>query len=279
MAVTLANLIDGVNDELENRTHFGSAEVVADGVADEWDISPLGYSIMDDADFLCLKDGTVQTEPTDFTMNFNNGVCTLSSVPTVGTSLRWYFNYRAWSDTQVTRAVNAGIQSLFPSIYCEVSTEVACDGSDDEFDLSDYDEFVKAYDWKSSSDTRYTKKRMKDFEIFKEDTHKVISFFDPPDAGTLRIHTISRPRALSSTTDELVTEALIPDRTMFPIISYACYYLLTQKVAPRARGDVAIVTQGSGTLSPRQMNDAANAFYLRHQMQLATIKMPPWSMR
>lgn len=279
MAITLANLITMVNAELENRTHFGTAEVVADGVKEAWNIAPMGYGVIDDADFLTLSDGVEQTDPTNYSMDFDSGVCDFVNIPTTGTSLKWYFNYRAWSDTVVAQAINAGIQSLFPSIYTEVVTETATDGTDDEYDLGAYVEYVKSYDWQATGATTWTKKRMKDFEIFREDTHKVISFFNAPAAGKIRLHTINRPVALAGTTDGLVATSLIPERCAFPIVSYACYYLLTQKVAQRARGDVAIVTQGGGTLSPRQMNDASNAFYLRHQMQLRAIKMPPWSMR
>lgn len=68
----------------------------------------------------------------------------------------------------------------------------------------------------------------------------------------------------------------LPDTAKDPIISYACYYLLTQKVAPRVRNDIAVVTQGRGVLSPRQMNDSAQAFAFRYQLQLAKAKMQPW---
>ena len=79
--------------------------------------------------------------------------------------------------------------------------------------------------------------------------------------------------------DSLETTCGLPARASHPIVSYACFYLLTQKVAPRIRSDVAIVTQGRGNLSPRQMNDAANSFYLRYQMQMTNYRMSPWSQR
>lgn len=278
MAITLTNLIEMVNTELENRTHFGTAEVVADGVRQDWNIAPLGYKILDDVDFLVLQNG-VEVISSEYSMNFDSGVCHIDTLPTLGDTMKWYFNYRTWDDTQVTTAINAGIQSLFPAIYSEVVLEETADGVADEFDLDPYVEYVKSYDWQTTGATTWERKRARDFEIFRDDDHKVISFFSPPAAGTLRLHTISRPVSLSSTTDDLVADSLIPERCAFPVVSYACYYLLTQRTAPRAKGDVAIITQGSGTLSPRQMNDAANAFYLRYQMQLAAIKMPPWSMR
>jgi hypothetical protein len=80
-------------------------------------------------------------------------------------------------------------------------------------------------------------------------------------------------------TDALESTSQLPARAQHPIVSYALYYLLTQKVAPRIRADVAIVTQGRGNLSPRQMNDAANSLYLRYQVQLANYRMSPWSQR
>lgn len=279
MPITLDDLTNSVNTELENRTHYGNADVVADGVITEWCIAPLGYSILNDGDFLCLKDGSLQTEPTNYTMNFDNGVCSFVTAPALGTSLKWYFNYNQWSDSLVYEAINAGIQSLFPDVYYEFLEEITTDGETFEYDLTEPVEFIKSYDFKETGGTSWTRKKSWDYELFRDDTHKVISFFDAPSAGTVRVHAIGRPQALVGTTDDLPTTAHIADRFAFPIVSYACYYLLTQKMAPRTRSDVAVATQGKGTLSPRQMGDSANAFYLRHQMQLRSMKMPPWSMR
>jgi hypothetical protein len=50
-----------------------------------------------------------------------------------------------------------------------------------------------------------------------------------------------------------------------------------QKQIPRLRADIAQATVGQGNLSPRQMNDASNALFLRFQAQLSQAKMRPWS--
>jgi hypothetical protein len=172
----------------------------------------------------------------------------------------------------VTTAINAGINALFPHIYVAAPVTLVNNGTA-EYDLDPLVEFVLRHEIQSGSGwTR--KKRM--FDVYRDGDHKVIQFYTVPSA-TVRVHTISRPSPMNSNSNTLETTAGVPTRSMFPVVSYAIYYLLTQKTAPRSRGDVAIATQGLGTLSPRQMNDAANAFYLRYQMQIQSVKMPPWS--
>mgnify|MGYP001063684128 CR=1 FL=1 len=45
----------------------------------------------------------------------------------------------------------------------------------------------------------------------------------------------------------------LPETAAHPIILFACYWLLTEKLAKRLNSDIAIATQGEGSLLPEQL--------------------------
>jgi hypothetical protein len=263
MSLTISSLKALVNVELENNTRYGSAEFTADGTSSVFLLAPMGRSIISDDAFEVYIDNVITTA---YTMDFSSGECSMTDVPAAGSVLNWDFNYIAWSDAQVESAVVAAIDSLFPSFYIEKidDTIVAGDFVDNELEMEDCEAVIG---FMSNSGSAWARTPRKAFEMYKAGGSAFLRFFGgAPSATQMRLHYVAR-----ATVDEL------PDRAAAPIVSYACYYLLLQKTAVRTRGDVAIVTQGTGILSPRQMNDAANAFYLRYNMQLASMKLRPWS--
>lgn len=271
VSVSFVDLVDMVNLEIANRPIRGKASATGDGETTDFLISPPGYYVKSNANLFAL----VSSEEAQIdSFNEFSGILILNEAPASGEQILFQFDYVSWPDTMVESAVNAGIQALFPSFYVEQSYETDIDGGSTEIALPDNLEFVKWYDTKSGG--RWVKRR-RDFELYTEGQNKVMYFFSPPPAGDIRVVGIYRHETMSE--GATLGDIGLPDRAMFPIVSYACYYLLTQKQAPRIRTDVAVATQGQGTLSPRQMSDASNSFFLRFQMQLASVKMPPWVQR
>lgn len=275
MSVTLTDLVTAVNAELENKIYSGSAEVVGDDETSSFSIAPTGYSVVNDNAFRVYLGDVLLASPANYTMDFVSGICDMDSTPTSSETLMWMFNYTVWPETLVKQAINAGIQALFPSIYVATVRTVATGAIPTEYELDDLVEFVTGADTLSGASWA-RKRRAPNYEVFRDGSHLTARFYSAP-SGSVRFHTIERPTPLTADSDTLTTTSSIPERCLHPIVSYSCYYLLTQKVAPRTRSDASIAIQGQGNLSPRQMNDASNSFYLRYQMQLQSIKMPPWS--
>jgi hypothetical protein len=270
MSVTLENLVDQVNEKLENNAARGTATATGDGTSTTYQVSPIGRRIVDNALFACYVDGV---EDATGTMDFSSGVYTFPAATTSGDVLTWVFDYVYWPESLVIQAVNAGVASLFPSFYGVTDAITAMDGSTYEIDVGTTEsEFVRQVETSSTGTEPWAAmRRASRFEVQKRGGGLSVRFFTAPQ-GSVRVWTIDRPVLLGA------GDALdIPDRAAVPITSYACYFLLAQKMAPRIRADVAVVTQGVGTLSPRQMNDAANSFYMMFQMQLASTKMAPWA--
>jgi hypothetical protein len=353
MSVTLANLIDAVNDELENHAMRGSSESEGDGETTAFIVPPVGTTIIDDAKWSVYVDGVGTT---DFTMDFDSGVCTFNGAPADGAVLLFIYNYVFWTDGLVTQAINAAIDNLFPALYVSTAYTITSDGTSYEYAMpigpdnarktitaftvanpttvicashgfssgtivtisgsdstpsadGDYEvtsistntfsipinvtvagttgtasrppstQFITAIDQRASATDPWKRlRRAKRYEVFHDEGTITARFYTAPSSGFLRAHCICRPTTLTASTDSIETVSGLPTRAKDAIISYACWYLLGQKLAPRVRSDMAVTTQNSGALLPSQMNYAGQSYLMRFQFQLASLRMPPWSM-
>jgi len=278
MSVTRLNLVSLVNAELENYSTNGFASTAGDGTSTQFRIAPNGYHVIEGSVVVTLDDVSTAA----FTVDSYQGVLTLNVAPALGVVVNISFQYAYWSNTLVLQAINAGLNNLFPSFYSHTvdSTSVVGDGSTTEFPLAAGAEFIVAVDNKGDSDTKYTRQARSKYDWYWSGPVLTLRFYAAPSSGGgMRVRCINRPAPLLADGDDLLTKSGIPERAQDCIISYACYYLLTQKIAPRVRSDIAVNTIGVGTLSPRQINDAIQAWMSRFQFQLAATKMPPWMSR
>lgn len=353
MSVTLSNLIDAVNDELENHPMRGSSEAEGDGESTAFVVAPVGTTIVDDDTWAVYADGVATSA---FTMDFDSGVCTFTVAPADGVVLSFVYNYVVWTDGLVTQAINAAIDNLFPALYVNTAYTLTSDGTSYEYSMpigpdnasktitafsvanptvvtcashgfatgtivtisgsdstpsadGDYEvtstgtntftiavnvtvagttgtasrppstQFVTAIDHRASTSDPWRRlRRAKRYEVFHDEGTIKARFYTAPSSGYLRAHCICRPTHLTATTDAIETVAGLPTRAKDAIITYACWYLLGQKLAPRVRSDMAVTTQNSSALLPSQMNYAGQSYLMRFQFQLTSLRMPPWSM-
>lgn len=264
MSVTLTDLITAVNNEVGNIPERGNATATGDATTVDYLIAPPQRFVVDDDDtFAFYIDGVGNSTGV---MNFDNGVYSLYG-PEDGHTLYWEFDYVYWPEAMVEAAVYAGVNAIFPFYYKKVME--TADAAKEITLTTPHADVVTTVETGTAPD--YTRIQSRKWETFRDGDNLLLRFYSAP-SGTLRVHVVQRPALIDSILN-------VPDRALDPIVSYAAYYLLTQKVAPRMRSDVAMATIGGGNLSPRQMNDASNSFYLRHQMQCQAGKMHPWSIR
>jgi hypothetical protein len=141
-------------------------------------------------------------------------------------------------------------------------------------------QFITAIDHRSTTSDpwrRYT--RAKRYEVYPGEGTVTARFYTAPASGFLRAHCICRPTKLTALTDSIESVSGLPTRAKDALISYACWYLLSQKLVPRVRADIAVTTQNSAALMPSQMNYAGQSYLMRYQFQLASLKMPPWGVQ
>jgi hypothetical protein len=274
MAVTLTDLIARVNRELENIPISGFAEHTSDGTTESYRIIPQGYSL-DSTSTLIVTLNDVETAA--YAVDYDNGIVTFEGAPSENTVIRMNYYYVYWTDAHVTIAINSGISALFPHFYTGTPETKATNGSTYEFALTTNGvAFVKQVEYSSTSAAPWAVLKRRRYEKFWSGESLTLRFYAAPSSGSIRVHCICRPQHLTLSTSTL-DDSGVPDRAADAIVSYACYFLLSQKMAPRQRIDVAQVTTGKGILYPDQMNTIANAFYMKFQFQLASTKMAPWS--
>jgi hypothetical protein len=262
MALTLASLVDSVNLEMQNHERRGSATAIGDGDSRAFIVAPMGGYITEDAVWTAAIDGAGTDQ---YVMDYTTGVCTFTIAPDLDAEVSFVFNYTPYHPTVVEDAITAAASAIFPWFYDSASQDISLDGTSNEYELDDCEEVTSVMTAVSGS-SNYVRIPRKKYEILSVDGVKTLRFFTTPGAGTARVLEITRP---------LITT--LPDRAKSALVSYACYYLITTRMAPRVRTDIAVATQGTGTLSPRQMNDAATSLYLRMQMQLQQVRQRPWS--
>jgi hypothetical protein len=272
MSITLAGLITAVDAETENIAQRGNASATGNATATAFIIAPPNRKVLSNDHFGCWVDTVADTTGA---MDYTTGVYTFPANQD-GHAITWEFDHVYWTSTMVTAAINAAITALFPHFYVGTPEIVTIVDGQYEYTLTTPEvEFIKDVQTRSASDGPWVAMKRIKYAPFRDGDHFNLRFYTAP-SGYLRVNCISRPSWVSSGTPPATT-LNVPDRATDPIVSYACYYLLSQKMAPRMRIDTAVTTTGGGNLSPRQMNDASNGFFLRYQMQIASSKMPPWS--
>ena len=270
-SLSVAMVSERVNQELENYPLLGTFSAEGDGETYIWHVPPIARFVVEDATFVVRINGSVYNS---YTMNYETGDITFATVPAEGAEIYIEFNHVHWLDEVVESAIAAAVDSTFPSFYISEVEEVSTDGSSFEYELTSIAvESVRQTEFRADTSggwkvNTYGKK----YECFWDGETKTLRFYTAPAEGSLRVHLISRP----SITNGYIN---LPSRALSALVSYSCYYLLLQKMTRRLRSDVAINTVSGGSLSPRQQNDASNAFYLRYQMQLQQVKMRPWQGR
>lgn len=271
MSVTLDDIAALVNMEVGNSTDRGTAKATGDSVTTDFLICPPFRTIVDDADFSFYVNGVLDQSGA---MDFSNGVYS-DSQARPNDALTWEFNYVYWTNAQVFAAVNAGIGMMFPGFYYVEVEEVTTDGTSKDYTLTTQGVEELRQMTFSTDGTTFSPYKRSNAELDYDGDNAIIHFYGTPAAGTLKASLVCRQLDLPTNEDIL----LIPERAKTPIVSYACYHLLNQKQAPRLRSDIALATVGGGNLSPRQMNDASNSFFLRYQAQMEHMKMRPWRVR
>lgn len=275
MSVTRNDLVALVNDELENVATDGIAETVSDGITNSYLIAPMGYYVLEGSVFAALSDSPTSA----YTMDYETSAITFTDTPAGGVTVYITYKYLYWRTRLVEQAINAAIDNLFPAFYVpKADTSILLVADSYEYALPPATQFITAVETRSATTGAYTKMARSKYEWLSDGDHLTLRFFGPP-TGFMRVRCINRPAPLTDTSSTLETTAGLPARAKDPIISYACWYLLTQKIAPRIRSDIAVNTQGVGTLSPRQIADGTQAWMMRYQLQLAAERMPPWMSR
>lgn len=104
---------------------------------------------------------------------------------------------------------------------------------------------------------------------------KELHFYSAPGTGYLRITAQKRSPGLTNVTDTLEYTAGLPSRAVEPLVDYACWMLLSQRIPERIRSDVIPRAQGEYVISPNQLLQVAGYFRLLLDSHLSRLRMRP----
>lgn len=175
-----------------------------------------------------------------------------TTVP-AGTRLDWTYNYTHWHEEDIVWALYDAIYALSPDFYKQSVIEITADGSPSYELVDDSDEPVeRVRDVSVSSDgttwERLSPQRHYRIERGELDAATLV-LFNPESSGTIRVACTVRPRPLANGTETLADLGL-PERAQRTIVLYAAWTLIEQRIIPRMRSDIAVVTQGEGVPTP-----------------------------
>ena len=211
------------------------------------------------------------------TLDYDAGILVFPSALPNGASLKVEYVYRYWSEEQVKSAIQNAVGSLYPAFYIYDVAEVATNSSTYEYDAPRGTEVIRKVERKGSSDVSWKRVNTRRYEVNKDGMTQSLRFYVSPGDGKLRLHTIQRPLPFEAD-DQNFADIGLPDRAGVPVVFHACWELLKSQVGKRTRLDTAFTTQSGQQLSPRQLEDAAEAYRLAWTVELASRKMTPWSM-
>jgi len=271
---TLPELREAINrTELENVPTLCMSTFKGDGVRTQWYVGQPGFYIFADGFSV-----TVDDIPADYTLDSETGIITMTDIPAEDRIGACQFTAVQFTDFAVDMAINAAIQDLFPAMYIVGTQEVSCDSDTFEYVIDEPVEIVTSIDYRSGTSGGWTRQARRRYRTYQEGQAQVIQFYSAPSAGTLRVHTVSRPETFTDDSQALSSLGL-PARAMRPIISGAVYRLLLNKAAVRIRTDVAVATMGTGTVFPSMMTQVAGNWLMRFQFEMDAARMRPWMMR
>lgn len=104
---------------------------------------------------------------------------------------------------------------------------------------------------------------------------KILHFSSAPGAGYLRLRTQKLSGGLSSTTDTLEYTALLPARAKEPLVLYACWKLLFNRIPDRLRHDIVPRAAGEWVVTPNQLMQGAASFKALLDMHVNRMRQRP----
>lgn len=279
MSLTRTELATRVRRMLSDYALPASARETADGVTNTW-ILPDRY--IDPASLRVYKTvDTVVSEVTgtsQYSFNPDNSASTFTPVPEATTVLDFTYTYTHWAEDDIIWALADAVHSLAPNFYVRAQQDLTYT-DERRLELADpsgspvlhVSEVLHSYD--GTTFERLVKHRHYRVERGEADATTLV-FFSTMLSGTLRANYTLRAEPFTSASQTLADLGL-PERTQRALVLYATWTLLEQRIIPRMRSDIAVVTQGEGVPTPYMLLQHSARIKALLDLELERQKMPP----
>jgi hypothetical protein len=112
---TLQNFIDDVRTSLEDYgDSITDGNMTGDATTTRFKLS--SPPIKTGSDVVTVG-GVLQVNPTNYTINYDNGEMVFASIPANGAAIVVTYTKVVWRDERIISAINAGIRELYPALY------------------------------------------------------------------------------------------------------------------------------------------------------------------
>jgi hypothetical protein len=290
MTVTLANLLDDIDNRLEDWPQEGGASVGCDGAATMFHLPD--RFIVNDATFeasVISPTGGIDTLGinADYTMNFNTGWLTLqgtyaSSPPASGYTLDVNYTHKHWPRALQQQILSDGLSYLFPAFYAihEVSPSALDLQTSGEYLVhSSGNAAIAVQDVEYSyQDSVSLLRPNRDYRVIKRDGATALRLFatKPSEEYALRVRGVFRPEPFDELTEDLASKGL-PESMRSCLVYYACWKLLAQKVMPLMRRDLVSSFDGEARTTFNDQMNGLNMYRNMLELEIARTKMAPWT--
>ena len=223
-------------------------------------------------------DVTVDGSDETVTVDLDSGIVTFSAPPADQAVVLLSYSAYRWSDSEINEAIAGGVEELYPHFYVtDLDTTLSTTSGTYEYTLPAC-ETVIGVEFRTSATDPWMRVKPRRYSIVKHGTTKYLKLHDDPGTGSLRLLTVSRPANFVADSDT-IEDIGLPGRAGGPIISYACWRLLNDKLATRVQSNAAIAVQEQGAATVLDYQRTINLFRIQFESELALKQMHPWSAR
>jgi len=240
MTVTQTNLITEVQRKLEDYVQEGAAAITVNTDQDATKRFKLPHEHLVSGSVVIAVDGVAKTITTDYTVNLDSGWLTMVLAPGAGKVITVSYQYNLYSSTDLVSAINAGLRYAWPFLPIR-GQDVTLTG------VANVQEYAMPADvayierLESSMDGGVTWTREYDWTTFEAwDTgssteKRYLRFLASAPIGKLRMRYVRAFVDLASGSGEMQKDAHVKDAAKGPVVFYACWMLLYEKINRKQR--------------------------------------------
>jgi hypothetical protein len=300
---TLQNFIDDVRTSLEDYGDTITDNWTGDNVTKIWKLSSFPIKTGSDTGNVTVG-GVVQTNPTNYSINSDNGEITFVAAPGNGVAVAAQYVKVVWRDERIITGIQAGLRELFPAVYVQRECYLLVQNLKYDYDLTTTgdvpDNFTSTYpnlalpaNYSPAqarldfADVRTrigwaeiipfgTNQTFQPMEFFHRTTTNIIHIdFSIVPFSVIKFVYAGPPKLLAVGSDV----ADVPDAYYMLPVWYALSTLMEKKEAPRSRYDQYAAMQNTQAVPPGTQSQTADDFLRRFYDTLSTNAMRPMRMR
>lgn len=258
MSLTRDQLVERVRHLLFDFPAPASATETGDDVTTTW-ILPDRY--VDETRlsvYMTPSGGTpvvVTGDSAIYSFSPDSSAVVFTSPPSSGTVLDFTYWYHHWQTEDVIWALVDAVYDLAPNFYVTATLQITPTGAKTYAITDPSGEppiYVRRVSLAEDSET-YERLPRSYWRIDRGALDAAtLVFFEEQSSGLIEVEYTVRPRPFAAGDDTLADLGL-PERVQRAIVLHATWTLLEQRINPRMRSDIAVVTQGEGVPTPSQL--------------------------